>query len=104
MLALDPTGCKAIHVSGTGIVNSAGNVQANSTAARHGCGGIGFSRTGGGDLNVTAPTPCAAAAGDDPGPGQRHDDLRQGTEFSFALPDPLRGPPGAGRSRPSRRR
>ena len=30
MLALDPTGCKAILISGTGVVNSAGNVQANS--------------------------------------------------------------------------
>ena len=36
MLALNETACKAIHISGTGTVNSAGNVQANSDGS--GCG------------------------------------------------------------------
>lgn len=90
MLALDPDACKAILISGTGTVNSAGNVQANSTGA--GCGdgsNIGFSRTGAGVLNVTAPDAVCRSGGEiqDQGAGSM---TCTEAEYSFSLPDPLR--------------
>jgi len=90
MLALDPTGCKAIHISGTGTVNSAGNVWANSTGEDCGDGSnIGLSRTGAGVLNVTAPDAVCRSGGEiqDQGSGTM---TCTPDEFSFALPDPLR--------------
>ena len=90
MLALDPTTCKAIHISGSGTVNSAASVQSNSTG--EGCGdgsNIGFSRTGAGMLNVTAPDAVCRSVGDDPGPGHRRPMTCTPAAFSFALPDPL---------------
>ena len=36
MLALDPTACKAIHVSGSGVVEANGNIQANSNGSEAG--------------------------------------------------------------------
>ena len=48
MLALNPTACKAIAVSGGGVVEAYANVQSNSTGSGCGTGDpIGFSRTGG---------------------------------------------------------
>lgn len=93
MLALDPDDCKAIHISGTGTVNSAANVQANSTG--EGCGdgsNIGFSRTGAGVLNVTAPDAVCRSVGaiQNQGAGSM---TCTPAEFSFALPDPLRDLP-----------
>jgi hypothetical protein len=92
MLALDPTGCKAILVSGTGVVRSAGNIQANSDGSEAGCGGIGFSRTGGGTIDVTAPSATCRSAGSiqDQGAGTM---TCAKAPNSFALPDPLRNLP-----------
>jgi hypothetical protein len=90
MLALNPTECKAIHISGTGTVNSAGNVWANSTGEDCGDGSnIGLSRTGAGVLNVTAPDAVCSSGGEiqDQGSGTM---TCAPDEFSFALPDPLR--------------
>ena len=89
MLALNETQCKAIHISGTGTVNSAGNVQSNSDGS--GCStppGYGFSRTGSGVLNVTAPDATCRSVGEiqDQGSGTM---TCTPSEFSFALPDPL---------------
>jgi hypothetical protein len=93
MLALDPSECKAIHISGGGIVNSAADVQANSTGADCGDGSnIGFSRTGTSTLIVTAPDATCRTAGDlqDQGSGSM---TCTSDTFSFALPDPLRNLP-----------
>lgn len=89
MLALSPGECKAILISGTGTVNSASNVQSNSTGA--GCGGggtIGLSRTGSGVLKVTADdATCRSAGGiQDQGSGSM---TCARDPYSFALPDPL---------------
>jgi Flp pilus assembly protein TadG len=93
MLALDPTGCKAIQISGTGTVNANSNVQSNSTG--EGCGdgsNIGFSRSGAGVLNVTAADAVCRSAG-------ALQSVGSGTlnctpdEYSFPLPDPLAGLP-----------
>lgn len=93
MLALDPDDCKAIHISGGGIVNSASNIQANSTG--EGCGdgsNIGFSRTGTSVLYVTAPDAVCRSGGEiqDQGSGSMN---CAPAEYSFALPDPLRNLP-----------
>jgi Putative Flp pilus-assembly TadE/G-like len=91
MLALDPDACKAIHISGSGTVNSAGNVQSNSDGT--GCGDdsfIGFSRTGNGVLNVTAPDAVCRSVGDIQDQGNGSMTCTPST-FSFALPDPLAG-------------
>jgi hypothetical protein len=90
MLALSPDACKAIQISGTGTVNSAASVQSNSDGS--GCGSpplYGFSRSGGGILNVTAPdASCrSVSAIQDQGVGTM---TCTKDEFTFALPDPLR--------------
>jgi hypothetical protein len=89
MMALNPTACKAIQISGTGTVNSAANIQSNSNG--DGCGGgshYGFSRSGSGVLNVTAPdATCRSVGGiQDTGSGTM---TCTPSPFSFALPDPL---------------
>lgn len=89
MLALSPDGCKAIAISGSGVVNSASNVQSNSTGEECGDGSnIGFSRTGAGVLNVTAPTAVCRSGGElqDQGSGTLNCTVEK---YSFALPDPL---------------
>ena len=92
MLALSPSDCKALQISGTGVVDSASNVQSNSDGS--GCAdgsNIGFSRSGAGVLNVSADGVCRS--------GGELQDQGSGTmtcvteEFSFALPDPLAGLP-----------
>lgn len=92
MLALSPNECKAILISGTGVVNSSANVQSNSDGSAAGCGGIGFSRTGSGTLNVTAPLATCRSVSDiqDQGAGTMN---CAPSEYSFALPDPLRNMP-----------
>jgi hypothetical protein len=88
MLALNPTACKAILISGTGTVNSASNVQSNSDGSETGCGGIGLSRTGGGVLNVSADGICRSGGSiQDRGSGSM---TCAQDPYSFALPDPLR--------------
>ena len=88
MLALDPTACKAIHVSGSGVVEANGNIQANSNGSEAGCGGIGFSRTGGGTIDVTAPDAICRSGGDIQNQGSGSMTCTQAPD-SFALPDPL---------------
>jgi len=94
MLALNPTMCKAIQVSGTGIVNAYANVQSNSNGSDCTSGGaIGFSRTGGSTVNVYAPDATCRSVGiiQDSGSGSMTCTKAPG---SFALPDPLRNLPG----------
>jgi hypothetical protein len=89
MLALDPTECKAIAVSGGGVVQSFATIQSNSSGAD--CTGdpIGFSRTGGSTINVLADDATCRVVGvlQDQGSGSMTCDK---AENSFALPDPLR--------------
>ncbi len=67
MLALNQTTCKAIHVSGQGEVVANGNIQSNSNGSD--CppsegGDWGLSRTGGGEITITAPDATCRSAGD----------------------------------------
>ena len=93
MLALNPTACKAIAVSGGGVVEANANIQSNSNGT--GCAGdpIGFSRTGGATIDVNAPDATCRVVGEfqDQGSGPPIDCTI--TENSFALPDPLRNLP-----------
>lgn len=89
MLALNKTACKAINVSGSGVVEAYGNIQSNSNGT--GCVGdpVSFSRTGGSTINVYADDATCRAVGEikDQGSGAMTCDKSEG---SFALPDPLR--------------
>lgn len=93
MLALDPTECKAIAVSGGGVVEAYANIQSNSSGAE--CTGtpVGFSRTGGATIDVNAPDATCRVVGkfQDQGSGPPIDCTI--AENSFALPDPLRNLP-----------
>jgi hypothetical protein len=91
MLALNPTECKAIAVSGGGIVESHGNIQSNSNGAD--CATpppVGFSRTGGATIDVLAPDATCRVVGEfqDQGSGPPVTCTKE--QNSFALPDPLR--------------
>ena len=94
MLALNPTACKAIQVSGGGVVEAHANVQSNSNGS--GCTGadvgVGFSRSGGSTINVVAPDATCRVVGllQDQGSGSM---TCTKVERSFALPDPLRNLP-----------
>jgi hypothetical protein len=92
MLALDPTACKAIQVSGGGYVEAYSSIQANSNGAD--CDGdpISFSRTGGSTITVGTNVYCRAV-GDiqDQGSGTMGACIQ--APDSFALPDPLRNLP-----------
>ena len=90
MLALNETMCKAIQVSGTGVVIANGNMQSNSNGSEAGCGGIGFSRTGGGTIDITAPDATCRSAGSIQNRGSGSMTCTQAPN-SFALPDPLAG-------------
>jgi putative Flp pilus-assembly TadE/G-like protein len=93
MLALNPTACKAIAVSGGGVVEAHANVQSNSNGSGCGTGdNIGFSRTGGSTINVVAPDATCRVVGDmqDQGSGSMTCTVVEG---SYALPDPLRNLP-----------
>lgn len=93
MLALHPTACKAIAVSGGGVIEAYANIQANSSGSD--CIGtpIGFSRTGGATIDVNAPDATCRVVGkfQDQGSGPPVDCTI--AENSFALPDPLRNLP-----------
>jgi len=93
MLALNPTACKAIAVSGGGVVEANANIQSNSNGT--GCAGdpVGFSRTGGATIDVNAPDATCRVVGEfqDQGSGPPIDCTI--TQNSFALPDPLRNLP-----------
>jgi hypothetical protein len=88
MLALNRTECKALQISGSGVVNSWSNIHSNSTGSD--CSGdqIGFSRTGGGTLYVYADDAVCRSAGEiqDQGSGSMNCDP---SENAFGLPDPL---------------
>ena len=91
MLALNPTACKAIQVSGSGEVNATGTIQSNSDGS--GCGGdpdnwISFSRTGGSTINVGDDVYCRAFGEiQDQGSGSMDCTIDPN---KFALPDPLK--------------
>jgi hypothetical protein len=90
MLALNPTECKAIAVSGGGVVEAFANIQSNSSGAECVGEAIGFSRTGGSTINVYADDATCRSVGiikDEGASGTMTCDKAQG---SFALPDPLR--------------
>lgn len=91
MLALNPTACKAIAVSGGGIIEANANIQSNSNGSACAPGApVGFSRTGGATIDVNAPDATCRVVGQfqDQGSGPPVDcTIAQG---SFALPDPLR--------------
>jgi Putative Flp pilus-assembly TadE/G-like len=89
MLALNMTECKAIKVSGSGVVEANGNIQSNSNGTDPvDCGGIGLSRTGGGTINITAPDATCRSAGDIQDQGSGTMTCVQAPD-SFAIPDPL---------------
>lgn len=92
MLALDPTECRSIAVSGGGYVEAYANIQSNSNGSE--CVGdpVGFSRTGGSTINVLAPDATCRVVGDllDQGSGSMTCTVAEG---SYALPDPLRNLP-----------
>jgi hypothetical protein len=93
MLALNPTACKAIAVSGTGVIQSYANVQSNSSGADCAPGApVGFSRTGGSTIDVIADDATCRSVGQiqDQGTGSM---TCTKTPGSFALPDPLRNLP-----------
>jgi hypothetical protein len=93
MLALNPTECKAIAVSGGGVVEAYANIQSNSSGADCAPGDpVGFSRTGGSTINVIAPDATCRVVGElqDQGSGSMTCTV---AESSFALPDPLRNLP-----------
>jgi hypothetical protein len=93
MLALNPTACKAIHVSGNGLVEAYGNVQSNSNGTD--CVGepYGFSRTGNGDITILADDATCRSAGEIQDDGVAGSMVCTKAENSFALPDPLRNLP-----------
>ena len=92
MLALNPTACKAIQVSGGGEVNAVGTIQSNSDGSA--CGPnpndwISFSRTGGSTINVGDDVYCRAFGKiQDAGSGSMDCTIDPN---KFALPDPLKG-------------
>ena len=92
MLALNPTACKAIMVNGQGEVEAFGNIQSNSNGSEAGCGGIGLSRTGGGEINIIADDATCRSAGTIQNQGSGTMTCAQ-APGSFSLPDPLGGLP-----------
>ena len=88
MLALNPTACRAISVTGGGIVEAYANIQSNSSGED--CAGDpeGFARTGGSTIDVIAPDATCRVVGElkDEGSGSM---TCTKAEKSFALPDPL---------------
>ena len=94
MLALNPTACKAIAVSGGGQVESQESIQSNSNGS--GCAPgdpVGFSRTGGSTIDVVAPTATCRVVGELQDAGMSGTMNCTKSENSFALPDPLRNLP-----------
>ena len=89
MLALSEHDCKAILVSGSGVVNAYSNIQSNSDGSLCGAGAdIGLSRTGSGVLNVTAPDAVCRSVGSIQDQGSGTMSCTQDAH-SFPLPDPL---------------
>jgi hypothetical protein len=94
MLALSPTACKAIAVSGQGTIEAYENIQSNSSGSGCAPGApVGFSRTGGATIDVFAPTATCRVVGDFQDNGSGPPIKCTVVEDSFALPDPLRNLP-----------
>lgn len=94
MLALNPTACKAIAVSGGGVIEAYENIQSNSNGSGCGTGDpVGFSRTGGATINVFAPSATCRVVGDFQDAGSGPPINCTVVDGSFALPDPLRNLP-----------
>lgn len=94
MLALDPSACKSIQVSGGGVIQAYANIQSNSNGA--GCSPaapVGFSRTGGATINVVAPDATCRVVGEFQDQGSGPPVTCTVAQNSFALPDPLRNLP-----------
>jgi len=94
MMALDPSACKAIALSGGGVIEAYANVQSNSNGAD--CAPadpVGFSRTGGATVNVIAPDATCRVVGEFQDQGSGPPVSCTVAENSFALPDPLRNLP-----------
>lgn len=90
MLALNDSACKAIKVTGTGVVNSYGNIQSNSNGADCGDGSnIGLSRSGSGTINIIADDATCRSAGEIQNQGAGSMTCTPASN-SFVLPDPLR--------------
>ena len=102
MLALDPTECKAIAVSGGGVVEAHANIQANSNGSECTGAPIGFSRTGGATINVDAPDATCRVVGQFQDQGSGPPITCTVAQNSFALPDPLRNLAATGQARPRR--
>jgi hypothetical protein len=86
MLALDPTGCDAIKVTGSGTVESAGTVQVNSACAPN-----ALKVQGTGSLTVTADGAVCNVVGAIQAPSDQLTCTRQPN--SYAIKDPLRNLP-----------
>lgn len=94
MLALNPTACKAIAVSGQGFIDAYENIQSNSNGSGCGAGDpTGFSRTGGATIQVHAPDATCRVVGEFQDEGSGPPITCSIAENSFALPDPLRNLP-----------
>ena len=95
MLALNPTACKAIAVSGQGYIDAYENIPSNSNGSGCGTGDpTGFSRTGGATIEVHAPDATCRVVGEFQDQGSGPPINCTIAESSFALPDPLRNLPG----------
>ena len=91
MLALDPTACKALQVSGDGVVNAYANLHSNSSGSECTDGSnAGFSRTGGSTINVFADDATCRAVGEVQNQGTSGVMTCDAAPGSFTLPDPLR--------------
>jgi hypothetical protein len=93
MLSLNPTMCKAIQVSGTGLIQAFANIQSNSSGADCGTPPYGFSRTGGSTIDVIADDATCRSVGEIQDSGSGPPMTCNKVENSFALPDPLRNLP-----------
>ena len=90
MMALNPTACSAIKVTGGGVVQAFANIQSNSNGTAAGCDGTGFSRTGGATIDVEAPDATCRVVGTFQDAGSGPPITCTIAQNSFALPDPLR--------------
>jgi hypothetical protein len=87
MLTLDPTSCKALQVSGTGIITSNGSIQVNSD-----CSTNALDVGGSGSITVTADgATCNAVGGINPHGGGELNCVKNAN--SYAIPDPLKTRP-----------
>jgi hypothetical protein len=90
MLALNRSECKAIAVSGTGVVYSAANIHSNSNGSEpDDCGGVGMSRTGGASVTIDADDATCRSVGTIADQGVGGPMVCDKDPNSHMLPDPL---------------